>query len=592
MKKTLVFTIFILSTIYIYAQVKFTASSEKIVEKGKTFQLDFTVNAQASGFRASGFPNFKIISGPNSSTSQSISMGNGRTTQSTTTTFSYYLQAKRTGKFTINPASVIVNGKRYKSNSLNIEVVKGAPPEKDKKSGISSNDLFIRVNLSKTSVYQGEHIIASIKVYTRVGLRSLDDVKFPSYTGFLSPDIDIPTRISLQRENVGGKVFEVGLLKQNILFPQKTGQLTIEPASVEVYVREKVGKGRDFFGRIVDRYENVKKILKSAKKTVTVKPLPGNRPDNFSGLVGQNFVMEANIDKNNIKTDEGTNIKIKISGNGNIKLLDDIKLDIPPAFEQYEPKITERISNTSSGSSGYKNIEYFLLAREPGEYKIAPVEFSYFDITSKKFITLKSEEFVINVEEGENYSERNSENNNNVSQNEIEIINKDIKFIKQKNSIFVRKGENFALTFKFYLFYVLSFLIFIVLIILFRKRIKENADITKVRTKKASKISRKRLKTAGTYLKNKKKTEFYKEILTAVWGYIGDKLSIEASNLQREKINDILIQKNIDQEIINSLIALLDTCEYAQYAPVGENEKPEHIYKKASEIINELEKKL
>lgn len=596
MKKSLLILLIIIPTI-LTAQVKFTASSEKVVSVGETFVLRFSVNANASGFRAPSFSNFSVLSGPNTSTSQSFKWINGKQTQSIENSYSYYLRANKPGNYTIPVATVTVKGKQYKSNKLKIEVVKGSKPNnnntansKENIEGVSSKDLFLRVNVSKTKVYKGEHIIATVKIYTRAGLLDLGVNKLPSYTGFWAKDIINPSRVSLERQNVNGKIYEVALLKQSILFPQKTGVLTINPAEVEVVVREKRGKGRDFFGRVVDRYVRVNKKLKSPRVNITVTPLPGdNKPENFSGIIGQNIKFSASIDKNNVKTEEGLNLKLKISGNGNLSLLDKFDIKFPKSFDKYDPKISDRIKHTTGGSVGAKYFEYFLIPQEPGNYKIAPIELSYFDIKTKTYKTIYSKEFNIKVEKGDGYVENKQSYS---SQNNVEAVGKDIKFIKQNVPDFIKETKNILSNLWFYLWYILSLLIFIIIVVLKRKSIKENADIAKMKTKKASKASQKRLKTANTYLKNNKNEEFYKEILQATWGYLGDKLSLPAIELTKDKVKNILSDKNIEESLITKLIDLLDTCEYAQYAPKTSENTTENIYKNASNIITELDRNL
>jgi len=296
-----IFIFLILSGLTIFAQVKFTASAEKAVEVGENFRVEYTVNADASGFRAPSFSGFDVLSGPNMSTGSSISIVNGNMTQSVTTGYSYILRARKEGKYTLPAAQVTVSGKTYTSNAVGIEVVKGNAPSSDENnntdangnsSKLSSDDLFVDVSLSKTTVYQGEHVIATIKIYTKVGLVQFEDMKFPSYTGFWTQDIQSPTQINLQRENVNGKIYEVGLLKQSILFPQKTGKLTIDPYQVQLVVQEKAGRVRNFFGQLVDQYRNVSKSLKSSSKTITGTAFAGQPTRQFLGCRGSRYEIE------------------------------------------------------------------------------------------------------------------------------------------------------------------------------------------------------------------------------------------------------------------------------------------------------------
>jgi hypothetical protein len=532
------------------------------------------------------------------STGSSISIVNGNMTQSVTTGYSYILRARKEGKYTLPAAQVTVSGKTYTSNAVGIEVVKGNAPSSDENnntdangnsSKLSSDDLFVDVSLSKTTVYQGEHVIATIKIYTKVGLVQFEDMKFPSYTGFWTQDIQSPTQINLQRENVNGKIYEVGLLKQSILFPQKTGKLTIDPYQVQLVVQEKAGRVRNFFGQLVDQYRNVSKSLKSSSKTITVLPLPGNQPDNFSGVVGRDMKLSATVDKNKLKTDEGISLTIKLSGNGNLNLINDLNLKFPPAFEPYKPKIKENINQTTGGSSGSKTFDYFLLAREAGKFKIPPVTFSYFDTESGTYKTLSSEEFNIEVEKGSGNSEIVT---NDGAQNEVVTLKNDIRYIKKTVGNLQKTGEIFAASNLYYALYLFSLLIFAIIVILKRKSISENANVAKMRNKQAGKVSKKRLQKANQYLQTKDKTAFYKELLSAVWGYLGDKLGLGAEQMTKDKIREILAEKNIDSDTISKLTNLMDTAEYAQYGPVGEEGSPENLYSEAGQIITDLENRI
>jgi len=597
MKKLILPIIFFILHAYVYSQVKFTASAEKVVQVGENFKLIFSVNDNAGGFRSPQLAGFEVLSGPNSSTSSSFQFINGQTSQSITTSYSYYLQATKEGKFKIGPAQITVDGKTYSSNSLEIEVIKGEKPVVDNNNngnnnsnnaGTSSEDLFVNVSLNKTSVYRGEHIIATIKIYTKVGLVSFNDMKFPAYTGFWSQDIKAPTQIQLERETFNGKVYDVGLIKQSILFPQKTGTLTIDPYEIELVVQEKAGKARNFWGQVVDQYQNVTKKLKSRPLQINVKPLPGDEPANFSGIVGSNFKLSVTADNQNIKTDEGITFMVNLSGNGNLNLLNEINLEIPNSFEKYPPKIKENINHSISGSSGSKSFEYFVLAREAGKFNIQPIQFVYFDIKSGQYRTLSSDAFEINVAKG---SGTTTQVVDPVNQNDIETLKNDIRYIK-RNVSFEEKGKIFAKSNLFYFLYVFSFLIFSLIIVWKRKQIKENADISKMKNKKAGKIIQRHLKTTEKFLQTDNRTAFYKEMIKGLWSYLGDKLVIEQAQLTKDKITEVLTEKKISLEVISKLKNILETCEYAQYGPVGEAGNPQKLFSDAKEIILELENSL
>jgi len=587
MRKILLIFIIIIPSIA-FAQIKFTASAKEEVVAGEIFTLSFSVNANGKNFNPPNFENFTIISGPNTSVQHRSSYVNGRSTQSITNSFSYYLQADKTGTYTIPAATITVDKKKYKSNSLTIKVVKSSDKTNKTENGFSPDDLFLRVDVSKTKAYIGEHIVASVNLYTRIGLNDFNVNSFPAYTGFWTKEISNLSNITSEKRTVNGKEYDVVIFKKDLLYPQKAGQLTIEPADIVANVNIKNGKTRDFWGNIVDKYIQANKTLKSPNKTITIIPLPSqNKPENFSQIIGKDISFSAIIDKTEVKTEEGINLKITISGNANIGLLDKFEIKFPKTFDKYDPEITENIKYSVAGSSGSKTFEYLLIPQEPGKFTIPAIEFSYFDTDSKTYKTIKSDDFNILVEKSDEYSENKKDY---TSQNSIETIGNDIKFIKEKNPKFKKNNNNYVGSFKFYFWYIISLLIFIIVVVLKRKNIKENADVSKMKIKKANKISQKRLKTAKKHLLEKDNKNFYKEITQAIWGYIGNKLSLPAVELTKDKIKNTFEEKNIQPEISEKLINLLDTCEYAQYSPATEGNKPENIYSEAKNIIEELEK--
>ncbi len=449
----------------------------------------------------------------------------------------------------------------------------------------NSEDLFVRVLPNKREVYQGEHINVSIQVYTRINLVDFEDLQYPSFDNFWTQEIETNSNISLNRQNVNGKIYRVGLLKKYLLFPQKSGKLKIDPAVLKCIVQENTGQ-RSIFGPIT---RNVRRQVKSPAITINVKPLPATKPDNFSGAVGS-FNMETSIDKKQLKTNEAITLNIKISGNGNVKLVEAPKVIMPPDFEVFDPKVKTNVSTSVKGLVGSKNIDYVIIPRHAGTFEIPPVKFCFFDLKTKRYKTITSEKFTINVEKGEN--QEGTTVVSSASKEDVKLIGSDIRFIKTSPFKLKKKGELWFGSMGFILFYIVPFLLFIFLFLWRRKQIKENANVLKMRNKKASKISKKRLKTAQKYLQDNDKTKFYAETLQAVWGYLSDKLSIPNSELSKKIAIETLEQKNINKDTIDNFLSLIEDCEFAQYAPLSEEGHKDRIYKDACNIIDVLETKL
>lgn len=598
--KRLIFALILLQMGFnaIAQQIHFTARAERVVELNEPFQLVFEVNGQGTNFKAPDLKEF-AYQGPSTSTSMSTSIVNGKMSSEYSQSFVYVLQGKKVGKFNIGAASVTVNGKSYQSNSLVIEVIKGSSGSQsnqgvaaggnddDNKTNVSNKDLFLSVSLNKTSVYQGEPIIASIKVYSRLDLSGIQNAKFPPFTGFWTQDIPTSQQLSLQQEVVNGKKYQSGVLKQYVLFPQKSGSLVIEPAELECIVLKNTGM-TDFFGRPL-RSEAQAKIV-SERKTITVKPLPAGAPADFKGAVGK-FEMSATFDKQNTKADEAINLKIKISGTGNLKIAEPGDLVLPPDFDKYDPKIDEKITNSTSGSSGYKIYDYLIIPRHDGTFKIPPIKFSYFDLASNSYKTLSSSEFQITVSKGSGNSNYSS-SMSFADKQDVKSMGSDIRFIKGNNFRLKDKGKLFYGSVAMWLSYLISLAIAVGIFMVRRKQIEFHSNKTLVRNKQANKVSRTRLKTASLHLKNNKQSEFYTEILKAIWGYLADKFAIPASDLSRERSSEVLSSNGVDAQTIDELLEIIDSCEFARYAPSSEASGMDKIFNQANELITKLENKL
>lgn len=574
-------------------EVTFTANAPSAVELGETFKLSFSVTARGSAFRPPSLNAFDY-SGPSSSTQQSTQIVNGKVTRTFSVSYNYYMRAKRTGKFTIGSASIKVDGKTYKTSPIQIEVVKGSggntntPNNQDnttESGSISGKDLYVALNLDKTSVYQGEQIIATINLYTRLDLSGFEDMKLPTYKGFWAQEIETDSNVKLRRQNIGGKVYQVGTLKRDILFPQKSGTLIIEPFTIDVIYNKRVRRP-SFFD---NGYRRFSKTLRSASRKIRVKPLPAGAPESFKGAVGK-FDMKAELDMNQTKTNEPITLRVTVSGKGNIKLIDPIDIKFPTGFETFPPNITPKISNTLAGSSGSKTFEYLVMPRHAGDFTIPPLEFTYFDPQSGQYKTLKSQEFEVHVEKGDG-QQQGPGVVSGMSKEDVKYIGSDIRYIKTKHSL-RKKGEHFFGSARFYLAYLVAALLFVAVLIWRRKTIQRNADVLAVRNRRANKVSRKRLKKAAGFLKNNKQEEFYNEVLQALWGYLSDKLAIQHSELSRESAVAALEKHEVEQELTQNFIQVLDTCEYARYAPSAEGTQMDEVYRQASQIISKIEQKL
>ena len=577
-------------------EVSFTASAPDAVAVGDQFRLSYTITTQdVRDFRVASIRGFDVLMGPSRSTQSSVQIINGKTTSTQSITFTYILMAKTEGEYTIPGATVTADGNQMVSNSVKIKVL---PADKSSQSGqqrgttgsatISGNDLFITGTINKTTVYEQEAILLTYKIYTQVDLRGFDNVKLPDFKGFHSQEVELPTNRRWGLEHYKGRNYQTTIFRQFVLFPQQSGKLTIDAArfdaSIAVATQVDPFDFDSFFNGGGGGYM-VKKSLFTPKLTIDVKALP-DKPAGFSGGVGD-LNISSSINSTSVKTNDAVTVRLVISGTGNLKLLSNPEVKFPEDFEIYDPKSENNFRLTSDGLSGNKVIEYLAIPRNPGDYKIPPVSFTYFDVKSKSYKTLTTEGYDLHVEKGEGNATQTIANFTN--KEELKVLNEDIRFIKQNEVKLTPRGSFFFGTTGYWLFYLIPALVFIVFFLIYRKQIAANANVAKVRTRKANKVAVKRLKLAGKLLADNKKDAFYDEVLKALWGYVSDKLSIPMSRLSKDNIEEELRNYGVDDALIAEFLKVLDNCEFARFAPADANQGMDKVYAEALDIISKME---
>ena len=575
--------------------VKFTAAtSHTEVATGDRFQIQFTANAKITNFKAPDLSDFRVLSGPNQSTSMSFVNG----AMSTSISFSYVLMAVKEGMFTIKPAVAAVDGQAYSTNSLNISVSKGVNVQQQQtqqnqpeesiniSKADATKDLFIKSSASKTTVYQGEHIIASYKLYTKVNIAGNELVKNADLNGFWSQEIDLG-QAQWSQEVFGGFRWNVATIRKIVLFPQRSGTLTIDPLEMKFIVQRRAAGGNSVFDQFFGRVENVEVNLKSEPIKIKVLPHPEPKPASFSGAVGQ-FEMTADLSTNKVKANEAINLKIKVSGKGNLPLIENFTIDFPKDFETYDPKIADNYKTSPNGVAGAKEYDYLLIPRHAGTFTIDPVEFTYFDPNTKAYKTLKSEPFTIEVEKGDGSAANVTFNGAN--KEDVQILGEDIRYIHTNDIVVTHAKSSFYGSLGFYIALVILPLLFI-LVLIFRNKLREaQRDVIGSRSRKANKMANKYLAAAKKSLDANQKAAFYEHISKALFGYTSDKLKIPLSALNKENITEKLNGVSVSQDTISNFIATLELCEMARFAPVSVSEQ--EIYGKAASIINQIEKEV
>lgn len=581
-----------------------TASAPSHVSVGEQFRLTYTVNTQnVSDFRAGNIPEeLEVLIGPNRSTQSSYQMINGHTSSSSSVTYTYIVVATKNGSYTIPVAHATVDGKSIASNTLSIKVTGNARSQanqgvgsqhqqddegaelRDAGSRISGSDLFIKVSANKKRVFEQEPILLTYKIYTLVSLTQLEG-KMPDLKGFHTQEVDLPQQKSFKIETVKGRPYHTVTWSQYVMFPQLSGKLQIPSITfngIVVQQNRNIDPFEAFFNG-GSGYVEVKKQIQAPGIEVQVDPLP-QRPANFSGGVGK-FNISAQLEKSEVKANDPIKLRVIVSGIGNLKLIKQPEVVFPKDFDKYDAKITDKTRLTTNGVEGSMIYDILAVPRHQGKFEIPPIEFTYFNTDTKTYDTSRSEGFTIDVAKGSGSSSVNVFN----GQEELQLLNKDIRYIKTGNVRQHSLDEFFFGSLGYWVSLGVLALIFISLFIIFRQRAIENANITKQRGKKANKVATKRLKKASRLMADNKPGEFYDEVLRALWGYVGDKLNIPVEQLSHDNISQRLAEHAVSNETIAQFIGALDECEFERYAPGDPKGNMNKVFDKAMTVIEKIE---
>jgi len=569
------------------AQVKFSASVNKnTVKIGDRFQVSFKISGSADSFEPPAMNQFSVHSGPNQSTSRS--WVNGKSSSSLT--YTYLLSANKEGKFVIGEAKLIAGKEVFKTQPIEIKVVKatGQNNGANANSNDVSNYVFLKCYTSKTKAVIGEQIIATYKLYYNVNLSNLNIKAVPSFNGFWSELVELDPNKNRGTEVLNGVTYNVATIHKSVLFPQRSGDLVADELIIDLIVQIKDNnRGGSVFDRLLGRYKNIEHQVKSTTRKIVVTPLPSSgKPSDFSGAVGK-FSFSAKLDKTDIKANEAINLKIVINGSGNLKLIGEPKVNFPSDFEVYDAKVNDRTAVSSSGVVGKKEFEYLIIPRHGGDFEIPSIEFTYYDINKRKYITQKSKIFEIHVEKGDEdgasvsrFSSRN--------QSEINVIGNDIRYINTAELKVTERGNLFFGSGLFYTLMAVPLILLIGFLSTQKKLAAYNSNSVLVKGRKANKVAIKRLSVAQKHLQNGDEKLFYEEIFKAIYGYLSDKLNIDVAQLSKHNIEQSLLAKKVNGDLINSLLETLSSCEMARFAPVTSISKQE-IYTNSVDVISKIE---
>lgn len=613
MKKLFCIVAFLLTAIFqMSAQNVIRVEAPDVVAVNEQFNVTFIIEGEKSpsDFQWSSGDDFQLVWGPQKGSSSSIQIINGKRSSSHQTTFTYILIPKATGTFQLPAATALLSGDRISSTQASIQVVSdGASSSQSsgqnggKSSGggqtsstgsgeISSNDLFMRLSLSRTEVVIGEPITATLKIYQRANVVGFENAKFPTFNGFWSQETYVPNNIEFKRESLDDKIYNIAVLRTYVLIPQQSGTITIDPAELVclVNIRTAPSTSNSLFDSFFqDEYRTIRKRVTTPAVKVKVNPLPAGQPASFGGGVG-NFGISARLTTDNLKTHDAASLVITVSGRGNVALLEEPKVNFPPDFEVYDTKTTENTDKSNGGTSGSKSFEYPFIPRSHGDFTIDPVEYSYYDVNAGKYVTLRTEPLHVKVAKGKGGdSTPVTTVNSGVERKDVKSLADDIRFIFTGKPGLSGSGSFFVGSVFFWILLALMILGATSVYLAFRKVAAMRADVAGTKNRRATKMAQKRLKLAGEYLDKNLYTAFYEELHKALIGFVSDKLNMDMSEISKDNIASALTEGGVSEEQTKAFTDLLDACEFARYSPDGGNEAMRSHYDAALKVISSID---
>ena len=598
-----------LSVMAASAQTSVRVEVPDVVAADEQFNVTFIIEGEnsPSDFQWSSGDDFQLVWGPQQGRSTSISMINGKKTKSSQFTFTYILQPKKTGTFTLPQATAKVKGKEIVSSPVSIQVVSdgassggssgpsgsaheqggGTPAQ----AGISDDDIFMRFSFDRTDVVVGEPVTATLKLYRRVNIAGFENVRFPAFDGFWSQEVEAPSDIEFKRESYNDKIYYTAVLRKYVLIPQQSGTMTVDPAELVCLVNVRVSSGgpASIFDGFFDEYRTIRKRVSTPAFKIRVSPLPGGAPESFGGGVGS-FSMDARLSKDSIATHEAASLVVTVRGKGNISLIEAPKVSFPPDFEVYDTKVTENVDK--SGTSGSKTYEYPFIPRSHGDFAIAPIQYSYYDVSQDKYVTLKTAPVRFSVAKSDERTSGASVPVPSMSGQGVKNLNEDIRYIRTKNPELSSKGDFLVSSGLFWALAAMTAVFCAGLYLLLRSVAARRADIVGMKTRKATKMALSRLRQAEEYLRQNLYSAFYEELHKALLGFVSDKLNITASELSRERVCGMLSSAGVPEDLTARFTALVDACEYARYAPDSGNDAMNQHYQEAVNIISVMDSKM
>ena len=600
-----IFTLLLLALSPVFPQVTLKVQAPSQAEVGQRIRISYVANTQdIEDFQVGNFEGFNVLYGPSTSRSSSFSMTNGRTTQSSSTTFTYTVVPTTEGTLKVPAATIQVGGKAVKSGTASIEVLPASQQQSQQPSTqqqntnprqqrqqqsaanpgqISGNELYMTVTASRKKIYEQEAVMLTYKLYTLVNIQQISG-EMPQIDGCHVQELDRAAQMSLKYERVNGRNYGTAVWKQYVIFPQKTGKITIPSITfdTQVEVQNHSMDPFDIFFGGGSLSQMVRKEIKTSPVEIEVLPLPSPKPDNFSGAVGK-FTVSATLTPDQVNANDAATLRLVVSGQGNMKLMKAPKINFPQDFEIYDPKENNKTTNTATGAKGNIVYDYVVVPRHGGKFSIPPVEFCYFDPEQARYNTVRTDSFHLAVAKAKGQPVAYTR-----EQEDLNVLSNDIRFIKM-GELKSEEKEDFFGTPSYWLTYLLLFAAFVAAFLWLRRQQKLNPNSWSVKGKKAGKVASRRLKQASKLLHAKDDAAFYDEVMRALLGYAGDKLSLPTNELNKENVISKLTERGVEQNVVDSFIAVLSDCEFARYAPTSDpNMAKEKIYQQALDVITQM----
>ncbi len=603
-----------LAALSLWAQPSMRVEVHNIVELQERFNVVFVVEGEhgPSEFQWEAGDDFSVVWGPQKGSSTSIQMINGKTTRSSQTSYTYILQARKTGTFTIPSAVAKVKGTEVRSKAVTIQVVdggsqaaasgqqqgnsQGGGQQQSQVQGASQStpghaDIFMRLSLSRSSVVVGEPVTATLKIYHRTNLVGFENAKFPTFKGFWSQEVETPSNIEFQREQVDGTMYQAAVLRRWVIIPQKSGEQAIEPAEIVCLVnvqRPRASSGSIFDDFFANDYVTTRQRVSTRSATLQVSALPAGAPASFGGGVGE-FNVQARLSKDSLKTHDAASLLVTVSGKGNIALLEAPKITFPPDFESYDVKTT--VNTDKSGTSGSKTFEYPFIPRSPGEFTIGPLQYGYYDVKQRKYESVSTPALSLKVARSAQTGGGAATDGGStlvVDRKGVKNLGEDIRFIRTKTSLGTDKG---------FVVYSPAWWITLALLLLagagcwlgMRKAAARRADVAGNRNRKATRMALRRLSTAREFLQKNLYTAFYEELHRSLIGFIGDKLSMDMADQNKENIRAALLAGSVPEGTVTEFVDLLGACEEARYSPDAGHQAMNAHYEQAIKLITAID---